>query len=788
VARAAYTPAMFVANLDGDILTWSKECEELTGYLSAEATQLSMDQFLRPHRYVASQPPSPALGAPRGRFSLACKNRRAMMVDVKTTRCGLADDEVMICSIESLEGIANIADTELTLANMIEGLPCLFYILDQHGQLIFGNARLAEAVELDVALLARVDAMTFFPPEDRQEIRAVILKTFEHGSSRHESTIVGRHGKRTPFLFQCARVLINGEPCIFGTGSDISERKEAEMRLKVNQSAMDACVNAIVITRVEGDSNVIEYVNPAFTRITGYSVAEAVGRDPGFMRAGNLDQAERKRIDDALGKRESVHAVLRNARKNGEIFWNNLRIDPVVTGNGPVTHFVAVIDDVTEARKYEETLRHLATHDTMTGLANRAVLHDRLQGAIERAIRDDSCVAVIYLDLDDFKAINDNFGHEAGDVVLKSVAQRLLGSVRAGDTVARIGGDEFVAVVNECQGIDHMGELVGRLHQCVIDPIDTPGHEVLPSVSIGVSLYPHDGADSGAILRAADAAMYRAKATGKNQFKFYSADIDQSVHNHLARESSLRAAIERSELFLGYQPKVDLSTGKMVGAEALVRWNHPLDGVVMPDAFIQLAEESGLIVPLGEWVLRQACEAIQAIRAAGYPAFTMSVNLSVRQLRRPEFIGTVARLLADFHVAAGAIELEVTESHLMDNPQHAVQTLEQLKALGVQLSIDDFGTGYSSLSRLKKFPVDYIKIDRSFLGELHQSGDSVIAQAIISLGHKLNIKVIAEGVETKEQLQFLREHRCDQIQGYLFSPAISQPALLNMLAANVTLQ
>ena len=787
LVSAALTPAMFVANLDGGILMWSKECEELTGYMSGEATRMSMHQVLRPLRSAGTEAPEPG-GAQGGQFSLSCKNRRAIVVLVKTTRCGMAGDEVIICIIEPEALFCDIEETELTLARMIEGLPCLFYILDQQIRVVFGNARLAEAVEFDVGELAGMEASLFFAPEDRATIAQEMLTAFETGHSRHEATIVGRNGKRTPYLFQCSRVLINGQPCIFGTGSDISERLAAEMRLKVNERAMDACVNAIVITRFEHARNFIEYVNPAFTRITGYQLADVVGRDPGFMRAGELDREERGRIGQAIARSESVHVVLRNTRKNGEIFWNDLRIDPVIGSAGLVTHFVGVIDDVTEARKHEETLRHLATHDTMTGLVNRAMLHDMLQAAISRARRDDACVAVVYLDLDNFKAINDNFGHETGDVVLQSVADRLLRSVRACDTVARIGGDEFVAVITECQGMDQIAELVERIHDCVIDAIDTPGHQVLPSVSMGVSMFPDDGADGSAILRAADAAMYRAKASGKNQFTFYSSAIDRTVHNHLARETSLRGAIERSELFLGYQPKVDLKSGKMVGAEALVRWNHPQDGVVMPDDFIQLAEESGLIVPLGEWVLRHACATVHAIHQAGYTAFTVSVNLSVRQLRRPEFIASVARLLADFGLADGAIELEVTESQLMDNPKQAAQMLEQLKALGVQLSIDDFGTGYSSLSRLQKFPVDYLKIDRSFLGELHRSGDSAIASAIISLGHELNIKVIAEGVETKEQLAFLRDHSCDQIQGYLFSPAVSQLALMSMLASNQTLQ
>jgi diguanylate cyclase (GGDEF)-like protein/PAS domain S-box-containing protein len=786
VDRAANTPAMFVSNLDGNILSWSAECEALTGYCAADAVQMSLGRLLHPvHTAHPAMPPGEAWC---GQFYLASSSGQHHLVDLRTTRCGSTSGAVLVCSMQARQDQPSSDAAELTMETLIEGLPCLFYVIDPEARLLLWNARLVDAVELDESEMAGIEVASFFDPAERASSAANIAAAFRFGHAMHEATIVGRKGRRTPYLFQCAHMQIHGRSCIFGTGLDISDRSEAEARLRVTERAMDACVNAIVITRCEDEANLIEYVNPAYTRITGYSREEAIGQDPGFMRAGTLDLPERERITEAIVNRRSLSTVLRNMRKNGEIFWNNLRIDPVAGSDGKVTHFVGVIDDITEARKHEEELRHLATHDSMTGLANRAALHDSLQAAIERAMRDASCLAVVYLDLDNFKGINDSFGHAAGDEYLRAMALRLQHAVRAGDTVARLGGDEFVAVINHCQGPDHVGELVGRIHRSAVEELTVAGAALVPGVSIGVSLFPHDGADSDAMLRAADAAMYRAKSTGKNQFKFYSADIDQTVHKHLERELALRHAIERNELFLGYQPKVALDTGRMVGAEALVRWKHPDGQIIMPDQFISFAEECGLIVPLGEWVLGHACQTVHAIHAAGFPGFTMSVNLSVRQLRHPNFIGTVARVLAACQVCQGALELEVTESQLMDNPAQTVRTLEQLKTLGLQLSIDDFGTGYSSLSHLQKFPVDYIKIDRSFLGDIERNGNSVITRAIISLGHSLKLKVIAEGVETREQLAFLREHGCDQVQGFYFSSAVTEPALMTLLTSGVTLQ
>ncbi len=395
--------------------------------------------------------------------------------------------------------------------------------------------------------------------------------------------------------------------------------------------------------------------------------------------------------------------------------------------------------------------------------------------------------ALAFLDLDNFKHINDNFGHDAGDAVLREIAERLRVNMREDDLVARIGGDEFVLLIHDQPSVTHVTDLLERVRRSVGTPVLVGGREIVPGTSIGVSLFPHDGNTVDRVMRAADAAMYHAKALGKNNIQFYSAEMAQAMHQHLMLQASLSRAIRNDEMVLGFQPKVDLRSGKVVGAEALVRWQRPEHGLVQPDSFIPVAEETGLIVPLGEWVLQEACRTLRALGAAGSKDFVISVNLSARQLRQRQFAKRLAATLARYHVPPGQLELEVTESQLMDNPADAKDALVELKELGVRLSIDDFGTGYSSLSHLRKFPVDYIKIDRSFLTDLHANGHDVIPRAIIALGHSLKLQVVAEGVETHDQLAFLRDHGCDQMQGYYFSPAVPSDRLQDMIRCDTRL-
>jgi len=439
-----------------------------------------------------------------------------------------------------------------------------------------------------------------------------------------------------------------------------------------------------------------------------------------------------------------------------------------------------------ERKRYQEALEHQANYDALTGLPNRNLLHDRLKQAVfaQRHVRN---IAVVFIDLDHFKFINDSLGHNAGDKLLQQMADRLREAVRDGDTVSRLGGDEFILVLNDQHNEDVVFRAMQRIIGKVGEPVVIGGQELTVTCSAGISLFPQDGTDVETLLKNADAAMYRAKEHGRNNFQFYTAEMNKLVTERVSLESSLRRALERNEFILHYQPKLDLRTGSIVGVEALVRWQHPEMGLLQPDRFIPLAEETGLIVQIGEWVLRTACAQARAWQDAALPPVTMSVNLSARQFRHEALFKSVARILSETGLRPDHLEMEITESMVMHNADAAISILKGLREIGVHLSVDDFGTGYSSLAYLKNLPIEILKIDRSFVKDINGASSKKdggeIAQAIISLGHSLKMKVIAEGVEEESQLDFLKANRCDEAQGFLFAKPMPPEEFGLLLAA-----
>jgi diguanylate cyclase (GGDEF)-like protein/PAS domain S-box-containing protein len=545
---------------------------------------------------------------------------------------------------------------------------------------------------------------------------------------------------------------------------DITDRIRAEESLRLARFCIDQA--SIAIFRIDEEGRILEANDQACSSL-GYSRDELCG-----MTVSDIDadfelarwREHRKKIPDT----GSATIETRHRRKDGTIFPVEVTVNYLDYEGKTFSYSFA--QDITERKRYEEQLEFLATHDELTGLANRTLLHDRLAQSLHYAQRSGRFVAVLLLDVDRFKVINDSLGHGVGDQVLQAVARRLQDTVREADTVARLGGDEFVVLLAEVADVDDVGLVAHKILQRLAEPHVIADRDMSLTASCGISLYPKDCEDVSMLVRNADVAMYRSKREGGNSISFYSPDMNARILETLELEGALRQALEREEFCLHYQPKVDLTNGRIIGCEALVRWQHPKRGMITPADFIPLAEETGLIVPLGVWVLQEACRQAAAWQAAGLPAMSMSVNISARQFRMQGLPQLVADTLEQTGLDPRHLMLELTESILMVEPEAAVEIMNNLKRFGIRFSLDDFGTGYSSLSYLSRFPFDQVKIDRSFVqGIVHDADSATIATSIIALAHRMGLKVVAEGVETEGQLGYLRKHNCDEIQGFLFS-------------------
>ncbi|MFZ2209518.1 MAG: EAL domain-containing protein [Porticoccaceae bacterium] len=681
------------------------------------------------------------------------------------------------------------------------------------------------------------------------------------------------------------------------------ERRRAEQTLRQLSQVVKQAADAVFVTDREGR---IEYVNPAFERLTGYRSAEAVGNFPSLLRSRHHPDAFYAELWERVSGGVAYEDVLVNKRKDGSLFHEHKVIAPLLDEQGRITHFVStgrditarvqaenerarlvaileatpdlvaivapdgaldylngtgrrllglgadaelagrclrdifpehvaehlfaeafpvacregfwsgettvrppgtvadipfsqvvlahrgedgtvdylstVARDISERKRLEAELQHQATHDRLTGLPNRFLLADRLGAELAHVHRHGGHAAVMFLDLDNFKRVNDSLGHAVGDALLQQVAARLQCCLRPTDTVARHGGDEFTVAVGDLNRVEDVLAVLRQIRATFERPLHAGSHEVFATFSIGIALFPHDGTGVEDLLRNADTAMYRAKAGGRNQYRFYAPDMNARGHELLALEAGLRRALEQEQFQLFYQPQVDLRTGAIVALEALIRWRHPERGLVSPAEFLPLLEDSGLILPVGEWVFRRACADARAWCASLPYPLRVSVNVSALQFTDPKLPATMRRILNEERMPAGSLELEITENLMMRDPVLAGETLRTLQDLGVSVAVDDFGTGYSSLSYLKKFPLDVLKIDQTFIRDLTEDpGDAIIVEASISLGHKLGLTVVAEGVETEAQLDFLRANDCDRAQGYLLGrplPAVEIAALL----------
>jgi len=551
---------------------------------------------------------------------------------------------------------------------------------------------------------------------------------------------------------------------------DITERKKAETELRLAASVFEASNEGILITDEHGH---IISVNKAYERLTGYSAEESIGKTPAMLKSGQHSPLFYQNMWESLLTVGHWSGEVWNRRHNGEVFPEWLSISAVRDIEGQVIHYVALFTDITDKKLSEKQIYHLTHYDALTDLPNRVLFQERLEQALRRANRQSYWVALILIDLDHFKAINDTFGHHLGDDLLKEVAKRLTQSVQGEqDAIARLGGDEFIVLLDDLPANTSTLQTVSLLTENILQQLQHVAvihqKDIFTSASIGIAVYPQDGSNAAELLKNADTAVYDAKAHGRNTYHYFTSAMNVAVNKRLHLQNHLRRAVEREEFFLHYQPQVDTITRKIIGVEALLRWKHPELGFISPADFIPLAEDSGLINVIGEWVLHTACQQNKAWQQAGLPPIRMAVNLSVRQFYDDNLLTSVKTVLNKTQLDPMWLELEITENIAMSYADRTLNTLKALKELGLQLAIDDFGTGYSSLTYLKQFPIDVLKIDSSFTMDISTKSGAAIVSAIINMAHSLNLNVVAEGVEDNQQLSFLQNHVCDCMQGFFF--------------------
>jgi diguanylate cyclase (GGDEF)-like protein/PAS domain S-box-containing protein len=631
-----------------------------------------------------------------------------------------------------------------------------------------GSMRLLGYRPEDLLMNRRVSYEEVTHPEDRKRVRDSINAAIRSRQMIDVEYRIRRADGAVRWVWErgTAVYAVDGRcEALEGFVQDISERKDAEQRYR---SIFENAVEGIFQTTPEGT---YLSANPALARIYGYdSPEELIASLRDIRKQLYVDASRRDEFRRRMSEESSISGFESEVyRKDGEVIWISETARAVYDENGNVTMFEGTVEDITERKRYQVELEYQANHDALTGLPNRALLNDRLHQAIRYAQRHGTGVAVAFLDLDRFKIVNDSLGHYIGDSLLKIVATRLQSCLREGDTVARQGGDEFVLLLSSHEDKGALVQVMHRVLGAVMEPFRIAAQDFNVSCSIGISVFPDDGRDAQTLLKHADSAMYKAKATGRNNFQFFTAELNDGITERLEMETRLRRAVDDDQLLLHYQPKLDLGTGSICGAEALLRWHLAGGAMIPPQRFIPIAEDTGLIVPIGAWVLRTACNHHQARQAAGLQPVPISVNVSASQFRDHAFVEMVAAVLQGSGMPPHCLEIELTESMVMHGAESFIATLRALKKLGVTIAVDDFGTGYSSLNYLRRFPVDRLKVDRSFICEMTVDRHSAaIVKAIITLAHALDLRVVAEGVETEQQLLMLRAYGCDEIQGYFY--------------------
>jgi len=636
-----------------------------------------------------------------------------------------------------------------------------------------GQGPTGKAIRLRETFVADIASdETYGPWRDRAKKRgyssSIALPLINEGNSFGALNIYSEEGNtfeesEKRFLIELAHDLSYGISML--RAKEAHEKTLEEMR-KLSL-AVEQADNIVVMTNEHG---VVEYVNPEFEKVTGYRKSEVLGYSMNILKSGQHSKHFYETLWSTIQKGDSFFEVFTNRKKSGEFYYEEKTISPIKNIEGVVTNYISTGKDITERVKDRQRIEFMAYHDNLTQLPNRELFRDRLEHALAQAHRKGSLVAVMFLDLDRFKQVNDSLGHMVGDLLLKAAADRLSGAIREGDTVARIGGDEFTVICEDCNSHDDVKIIAQHITESLSRPFNINNNEIYATASIGIAIAPDDASNSEELITAADTAMYKAKIEGRNNYQFYTADLSSKVQSRVRLESELRRALKSNEFELYYQPRVNLETDEVCCVEVLLRWNHPDKGVILPDDFVPILEETNLIVEVTEFVLRTCCQQLNQWNDSPFSNIQLAINLSVNLFRQGKILEMSNTIAKECNASVSNVELEITENLLMEDIDTCVSILHELKNKGFQITIDDFGTGYSSMSYLKRLPIDCVKIDRSFVKDVYfNKGDEAIVNAVTSLAHSLGLKVTAEGIESQEQLDFLRKQGCDEGQGYLFS-------------------
>ena len=672
------------------------------------------------------------------------------------------------------------------MSDLIDVIPDAIISIDRHGHIAKVNSQACQLFGYSEAEFKKITIEAIIPPRFRAAHKGYRAKYFNTPTAvpmkqRTPLLALTKSNHEVPVEISLSFMQQEGNSIAIATIRDISDRIEADNKNRQTAAVFDNTDEGIVIA--DANKNVLA-INKAFTSITGYDLEDVQDRPSlAHFQRENSEEVFAQ-LQQSLRDHGKWRGELWGRRKSTERYAAWFNISEVKDQTGTVINYIAAFSDISPIKETQEWLTHLAHHDELTQLPNRNYFTENLQQALASAKRHGRRVALLFLDLDRFKIINDTLGHASGDKLLQLVAERLKRSVRLEDTVSRIGGDEFTVILREINHSDDVARVANKIIQQLSLPIVINSREVVTSTSVGISLFPDDADNAENLIKAADSAMYQAKERGRNNYQFYSSELTHEAFEKLFLEQGMRQALKNHEFVLHYQPVISLLSGEMVGVEALIRWQHPQMGLIGPQKFIPIAEETGLIRPIGEWVIQTACAQARHWKEQGLQPLRMAVNISARQMLDEASLLQLEEVIKGVHLRKYGlhVDLEITESDLRI-AEHSVETLVRLKNQGVGLAIDDFGTGYSSLSRLKHLPIDTLKIDRSFVKDIpRDKDDEAIASAVISMGRSLNLKVIGEGVETHEQLQFLKIQGCDEIQGFLFSPPVTAAGIVQIIA------